>query len=160
MSGPDVVRMGEIESARPPRLLAAIGLGSCIAVVLHDPEARVGGIAHVVLPARGAGCQRGGEGRYAVSAIPALVDGVAHAGASRSRLIARLAGGARMFNGLGAGLIDLGERNLLAVREALARVGIPIVGEWVGGDFGRSLFYDPGSGEVRITSVGHGTRRL
>ena len=66
-----------------------------------------------------------------------------------------------MFSNLIApGLIHTGERNVLATREALHSAGIPLRGEWVGGDFGRSVELDLESGRLTTASVRHGAREL
>jgi chemotaxis protein CheD len=156
-----MVRMAELAVARAPECLTALGLGSCVAVVLYDPVARIGGMAHVLLPAPPPGTADPVPGRYAQTAVPLLVARLEEAGAERARLVARLAGGGAMFVGLAApGAILTGDRNVLAVREALSGIGIPIAGEWVGGDFGRSVIFELDSGRVEVSSVRHGSREL
>ncbi|MBS1241988.1 MAG: hypothetical protein H6R40_1415 [Gemmatimonadetes bacterium] len=158
---PIAVGMAELAVARAPERLAALGLGSCVALALYDPAVRVGGMAHVLLPAPPPGTANPVPGRYAQTAVPLLVAQLEAAGADRGRLVARLAGGAAMFVGLAPpGAIQTGDRNILAVREALSAAGIPIAGEWVGGDFGRSLVFDLASGRVEVASVRHGSREL
>jgi chemotaxis protein CheD len=159
--GPTSVRVAEIVVERSPGTLVALGLGSCVAIVLHDPVAGVGGIAHVLLPSAPPGRTVAAPGRYAQSAIPLLVEQVLAAGADRARLTARLVGGAAMFTNLSApGIIHVGERNTLAAREALQGQNVRVTGEWIGGDFGRSISYDLGTGVVRVSSVRHGVREI
>jgi chemotaxis protein CheD len=155
------VRVAEIIVQAGPVELVALGLGSCVAIVLHDPEVPIGGMAHILLPAPPPRRPPGHIGRYAQSAVPALVDRMVEAGALRHRLTARLVGGSSMFAGLLApGAIHVGERNIVAAHAALHAQGVRVAGEWVGGDFGRSVFFDTGTGALRVTSVGHGTRLL
>jgi chemotaxis protein CheD len=155
------VRMAELIVARAPTCLEAVGLGSCVAVALYDPLVRIGGMAHVLLPAPPPGTSEPVAGRYAETAVPLLVARMEEAGADRGRLVARLAGGGAMFAALGApGTIHMGDRNVLAVREALSAAGVPISGEWVGGEFGRSLVFDLASGRLEVSSVRHGSREL
>jgi chemotaxis protein CheD len=159
--GPTRVRVAEIVVERAPGTLVALGLGSCVAIVLHDPVAGVGGMAHVLLPSAPPGRTVAAPGRYAQSAIPLLVEQVLAAGADRARLTARLVGGAAMFTNLSApGIIHVGERNTLAAREALHGQNVRVTGEWIGGDFGRSISYDLGTGVVRVSSVRHGVREI
>src|SRR5690606_727584 len=98
--------------------LVAVGLGSCVGVALFDDRGGARGLAHVFLPEQPAGGGRDGvgAGTYATQAIPALVERVASASGARSggRLVAVIAGGARMF---GAGN-DVGQRNVEAVEAA------------------------------------------
>jgi chemotaxis protein CheD len=155
------VNVADIRVAYAPATLVALGLGSCVAIVVHDPVAGVGGMAHVLLPSAPPGRTVALPGRYAQSAIPLLIEQVLAAGADRARLTGRLAGGAAMFANLSApGMIHMGERNTLAAREALHGQGVRVIGEWVGGDFGRSVSYDLATGVVRVSSVRHGVRDL
>ena len=156
------VRVADLVTGQGHGVLTALGLGSCVAIVLWDPTTKSGGMAHVLLPSpppRIAGLHV--PARYAQSAVPALLDAVLQLGASRGTITARIAGGASMFTNLVApGLIHTGERNVLATREALHTHAIPMTGEWVGGDFGRTLVFDLSTGRVTASSVRHGVREL
>ena len=162
MTGRRNVRVADLVAVRGEGVLTALGLGSCVAIVLWDPVTKAGGMAHVLLPSpppRVAGLHV--PGRYAQSAVPALLDAVLDQGASRLSIVARITGGASMFTNLIApGLIHTGERNVLATREALHVAGIPVSGEWVGGDFGRTVAFDLATGKVTVSSVRHGVREL
>lgn len=159
---PIVVRVAELIVRQAPAQLDALGLGSCVAVILHDPEARVGGLAHVLLPTAAVGERPDATpGRYAQSAVPALLEAVLAAGAARHRVVARLVGGATMFRNLTApGLIAIGERNTVAARRALDTLSLPLVAEAVGGDYGRSVRFDLEAGTITVRSVRHGTLAL
>jgi len=157
-----LVGISELEVARAPATLGALGLGSCVAIILHDAEARVGGLAHVLLPSPAVGRRNQYlPGRYAPTAVEELLTRMRALGAATPRLTARLVGGASMFAGLQPpGTIQMGERNVHAARDALHRHGIRLIGEVVGGDFGRSVELDVESGTVRVTSYLHGTTEL
>jgi len=129
---------------------------------VHDGHARIGGLAHVLLPSPSVGRKNhDAPGRYAPTAVDALLTKMRSLGASRSRVTARLVGGASMFTGLQPpGTIQMGERNVHAAREALRRHGIRLTGELVGGDYGRSVELDLESGRVRVTSYQHGATEL
>jgi chemotaxis protein CheD len=58
------------------------------------------------------------------------------------------------------GTIQMGERNLVAARQALNAHGVPLVGEAVGGDFGRTVRLRVGDGRVEVRTVAHGTQHL
>lgn len=154
-AGEIVVRMGEYAVVRGEGTLAALGLGSCVAVILHDRHARVAGLAHVVLPSSSLSHGRDRPARSADRAVPLLVGAMRLEGADVPRLVARLVGGASMFaNLLAAGAVAMGERNALAVRSALRAAGIPVVGESVGDTFGRSVWFDVRRGTAIVRSVG------
>jgi chemotaxis protein CheD len=148
------VPIGEVRVAGPGAVLYCIGIGSCIAIVLHDAEARIGGLAHAMLPDPSAGRRRTPAGRFAATAVSVLLDEMVAAGADARRVRARLAGGASMFEAL---LTEsgrrLGVRNAEAARKALEDAGVPLLGEEVGGTWGRSVFLDTCSGFLTITSV-------
>ena len=151
--GAQPVRMGEIAVARDEQVLAAVGLGSCIGVALIDPHAGVAGLAHVLLPEPASG-REGGPGRFASTAVPALLQAMEQAGAARSRIVAKMAGGASMFSGLSnSGIAAVGQRNAAAVRRALEQLGIPLVAEDVGGSWGRTIYVQARDGAYVVSNV-------
>ena len=155
------VRLGEFAVAREEGRLAALGLGSCVAVILHDAEAKVGGLAHVVLPDASASSDRSNPMKFGDHAVPQLVDEMVKAGASEPRIAAKLIGGACMFSSLiPADAETMGERNVRACREALDVRGIPVVAEDVGARHGRSAVLDVADGSVTVRTVGRGTIRV
>lgn len=156
-----VVRVGDLAAARPPSVLATYGLGSCVAVLLHDPATGVGGLAHILLPAPSPGRGTGSVARYAISAVPALVAEIEALGARRGTLVGRLVGGASMFASLAPpGAIQIGDRNCVAAQAALANLEIPLAGTAVGGDYGRSVELTLPSGRALVTSYAHAPEYL
>jgi chemotaxis protein CheD len=149
------VKVAQHAVGRADDLLVTLGLGSCVAIVLHDPDARVGGLAHVLLPEPALSRDRSNESKFASTAVPVLVQELARLGARPGRLTARLVGGAAMFQTLMVpGSLNMGERNIRASREALTRAGIPVLAEEVGGDYGRSVRFAVGAGRTTVSSVG------
>ncbi|WP_217915214.1 chemotaxis protein CheD [Miltoncostaea marina] len=149
------VGMGQMAaSAQPGAVISALGLGSCVGVVLADPRAGVAGMAHVMLPAAPPGpIER--PGRYADTAVPALVEQVVGLGARRGRLDVVIAGGAQMFgDGSGPGVMRIGERNVEAVRAALALERLAPRAAEVGGAIGRTLRVEVASGAVSVRAAG------
>jgi len=147
------VRVGELAVGRGDTILASVGLGSCVAVALFDPEATIGGLAHPMLPDPSVARPGGHPARFVSQAVPLLVERLAKAGALPRRLVARLVGGASMFEAFASGRAALGLRNVEAARVALARAGVGIQGEEVGGSHGRSLRFDLSTGRVLVTAV-------
>jgi chemotaxis protein CheD len=128
VTGPEtMVRMGELAVAtEADHVLTAIGLGSCIGLVLVDRGRATFGLAHVMLPERPSTAPADTQpGRFADSAVPALVDALVARGARRVRLEAFLVGGAQMFT-FGGGSMDVGARNDAAVRAGLAAARLPV----------------------------------
>jgi chemotaxis protein CheD len=156
-----VVRVAELQVGGGDDILVTVGLGSCVAIVLHDSLARVGGLAHVLLPSPALSRQDGNAAKFPQTAVPRLLELMARRGASPRRITGRLVGGASMFASLAPpGTIQMGERNLVSSRQALNAHGIPLVGEAVGGDYGRTVRLRVADGQVEVSSVAHGIRIL
>lgn len=154
------VGLGRLEaSGAPGQVLTALGLGSCIGLMMIDPAARVGGLAHVMLPAvRGDASL---PGKFADTAPPALLAAVEALGARRHRLIIKIAGGAQMFSsGSGARTLNVGERNEAAVREALAKLGLSVAAADTGGTRGRTVRLDVTTGRTTVRLAGGQARDL
>ncbi len=151
--GQDVaVRIGDLRELAPRSLdrLVAVGLGSCAGVAIVDDATGACAMAHVFLPELPPGGARegSGPGTYADIAIPELVRRVRALG-SGGELVAIVAGGARMF-GVRPGN-DVGERNIEAVKAALAAARVRIVAEDIGGGRGRTMRAAQVDGAVQVT---------
>jgi chemotaxis protein CheD len=156
-----IVRVADLQVGGAGDLLVTVGLGSCIAIVLHDAAAKVGGLAHVLLPSPALGRRDGNPAKTPHTAVPRLLELMAARGASSRRITARLAGGASMFAALAPpGTIQMGERNVVASRQVLNSHAIPVVGEAVGGDYGRTVRLDVAGGSLEIRSVAHGVHKI
>jgi chemotaxis protein CheD len=156
-----IVRVAEFHAGRGEVVLASLGLGSCIAIVLHDPVALIGGLAHILLPSRSLSRAGDNPGRFPQTAIPRLLEEMVGLGADPRRMVARLVGGASMFaNLVPAGSMQMGDRNVIASREVLHQLAVPIVGEAVGGQEGRSVWFHVAEGRLLVRSVGHGVQTL
>lgn len=136
--------------------LATIGLGSCVAIVLHDSQNNVGALAHVLLPNEALSTQHDMPGKFASTALPAMLVRMRELGA-REGIGARLVGGSSMFASLlPAGAPPLGTRNIAAARAACLKYGIPVLGEDVGGSHGRSVYLDVRAGSLLVRSLAKG----
>ncbi|MCW2972085.1 MAG: CheD, stimulates methylation of protein [Thermoleophilia bacterium] len=154
------VRIGQLAAtARPDQRLVTVGLGSCVGVALIDERAGVYALAHVFLPEEpDAGPKSGaGPATYASTVVPALVRRVQElgGGATSTRLVAVIAGGARMFSSARSTTADIGERNVTAVTRGLEDAGIRIVARLTGGTHGRTIRVEPGCApRVTVREVG------
>jgi chemotaxis protein CheD len=148
------VRVADAAVERGDVTISTIGLGSCVAIVLHDAERRVGGLAHILLPSESLSQDRSNRAKFPTTAVPLLLERMRALGANQSRIVAKLAGGASMFTTLlpTSGL-QMGERNLIATRAVLAQASIPVVAEDVGGGHGRNVFFQVSSGVVEVRSM-------
>jgi len=150
-----IVSVADWAAERGDGVLVTLGLGSCVAIMLHDAQARAGAMAHVLLPSISLARDISNRAKFPETAVPLLIEQLKGLGADPRRLVAKLAGGASMFGQLVTpGTIQMGERNLLAARTALRAAAIPIVRESVGGERGRSVRFHVKDGRVEIRSVG------
>jgi chemotaxis protein CheD len=149
------VGIGEYKVKKGGGILESVGLGSCIGVCLWDKIPCVGGLSHVMLPSSQGRSESGNPFRYADKAIPAMMGDMVGLGASRKTVIAKIFGGASLFQGV---QIQVGDQNLASVRGALAEYGIKIVAEEVGGTHGRSIWFDVKNGSVVVGKVFGETR--
>ena len=148
-----MARMGElVASGSAGDTLVALGLGSCIGLVLLDRRKGVAGMAHVVLPAA-EGHKDLNPYKFADHAVPELLRRVVALGARKPMLEAIVVGGASMFAGAGSTL-EVGARNEAAVREQLAKERIKIVATDTGGSRGRTARVDPATGIVTVRQAG------
>jgi chemotaxis protein CheD len=150
-----IVKVADWAAERGAGVLVTLGLGSCVAIMLHDPGARAGAMAHVLLPSRSLSRDASNQAKFPETAVPFLIERLCVLGAEPRHLVAKLAGGASMFAQLMTpGSLQMGERNIAAARSVLRAAGIPIVAEAVGGGSGRSVRFYVADGRVEIRSVG------
>jgi chemotaxis protein CheD len=150
-----IVSVADWAAERGDGVLVTLGLGSCVAIMLHDAQVRAGAMAHVLLPSLSLARDITNRAKFPETAVPLLIERLKALGADPRRLVAKLAGGASMFGQLVTpGTIQMGERNLLAARTALRAAAIPIVREAVGGERGRSVRFHVKDGRAEIRSVG------
>ena len=156
-----VVKVADFRVGRGGDTLVTYGLGSCVAIALYDDRATVGGLAHILLPTPALARRGSSVHKFPQTAIPLLLEAMVAEGAQPRHLAARLIGGAAMFNNLvPTSTIQMGERNIVATRKTLNAHRIPVTGEAVGGNFGRTVRFDVASGVVEVSSVRLGVERI
>lgn len=132
--------------------LVTIGLGSCVAIMIHDKPRKAAGLAHVLLPEVPPGKHVENRAKFATTAVPLLLEDLKKHGAP-GPYTAKLAGGAGLFGQLLSMGGRMGERNVIAARGALAAAGIPVIAEDVGGESGRTVMLDVATGKVTVKTV-------
>jgi chemotaxis protein CheD len=155
------VGIADLRTGGPGEVLAAVGLGSCVAVAIRDHARRRGALAHIMLPQQSDGRRRPGENmrKYADVAVAEAVRALELIGCRREDLEAKIAGGASIFDlGRMAEGGDIGARNVEAVVRALEAAGIPLLASDVGGREGRTVEYAIDTGELAVKTV-RGARR-
>jgi len=146
-----IVGIAQMAICHAPGELACLGLGSCVAVILYDPGARLGGIVHVLLPKAPDNCES--HEKYADTGTRKLVKELLAKGATRDRLVAKLVGGAQMFANLNLSVSDIGKHNLEEAKRTLRELGIKLVSENTEGNRGRSAYLDTQTGKVTVETA-------
>lgn len=137
-----VVQGEYLVSDQPETILTTI-LGSCVSTCLWDPVAGIGGMNHFLLPDGGSG--QGQQFRYGLYAMELLINGLLKKGAQKSRLEAKVFGGAAMSGGLG----NIGAANGAFAVGFLAEEGIPCVAQSLGGRQARRIRFSPTTGHAQ-----------
>lgn len=154
-----VVGVGRYRVARAPERLRALGVGSCLAISLYDPERRLGGLAHVPLPARRS--PEDPAGRFVDSAVEALLEELVARGSRPKDLEAKAAGGASLLRGSEPSRArPIAQLNVKALRDVLDGLGLRLVASDLGGRAARSVTLDTESGELRVLLLPDRVRAL
>ncbi len=135
-------------------LLICLGLGSCVAFIAYDSVARVGGMAHMVLPdsAQGRATPRS-EAKFVDVAVPLVLEQMLALGAMRTRLQVSLVGGAAMLPARGSETMNIGVRNGIAAQAAVRARSLRVRLEDLGGTQGRTVQLNVGTGEVTVSTA-------
>lgn len=159
-----IVRVGiaDLKTSKSPDVVVTLGLGSCVGITFYDPNSKIGGLAHIMLPdSKQARAGNINLAKFADTAIPVILDELTKLGANKSRLITKIAGGAQMFSFMGTDdRMRIGERNVEAVKAAMKLEGLRISGEDTGGNYGRSMELNLSNGKVTIKTIDKGIKEL
>lgn len=155
------VGMADLNVCLYPNAITTLGLGSCVGVALFDATAKCAGLAHVMLPDSTAIRNNENKAKFADTGVEELVRRMEEAGASRKRMTAKLAGGAQMFAFSSTSeMVRVGERNIEACKKKLAELGIKILGEDTGLNYGRTIEFYTETGMLKIKSVGKPVKEI
>ncbi|NOX59503.1 MAG: chemotaxis protein CheD [Planctomycetes bacterium] len=149
MSATHTLGIAGVQTVRSPDLIKTV-LGSCIGITLCDVDSNIGGMAHVMLPEATGPTET--PGKFADTGVDHLLEQVVKKGARRSRLQAKIAGGAAMFGA--ASNTGIGARNTQAVIDRLSQHRIQVVAQQVGGNKGRRMSLNPETGAVEVQVIG------
>lgn len=149
------VGMADLNVCMPPNGLTTLGLGSCVGIVLYDPVTKVSGLAHIMLPDSTKIKNNSNVAKFADTAIDKLIEEMTRLGGNKSRFVAKLAGGAQMFSFSSTNdLVRVGERNVQASKAKLKELGIRIIAEDTGKNYGRTIEFYPETGQLLIKTIG------
>lgn len=163
MSTGEIIKVGmaDLNVAKAPDILTTLGLGSCVGIALYDPIAKIGGLAHIMLPDSSQIKNNSNVAKFADTAIEKLVADIAISGARANRLVAKIAGGAHMFEFKNMDdTMRIGTRNVMAVTQLLNKLKIPITAQDVGENYGRTIELHTQTGMLLVKTIGHGIKEI
>jgi chemotaxis protein CheD len=160
MNNEIIVGVGTYHVAKNPRRLVCIGLGSCVAVALHETAQEFGGIAHAMLPYYKEGKDKVNAHKYVDTSIYLMVDDMLNNGGKKRDMRAKIVGGSQMFAFMGHETLDIGRRNIESARDTLKGEGVRIVAEDVGGSTGRTISFDSKTGVIELKKSGKASKEI
>ena len=156
-----VIGIGDCQVAKDPNsTLVTYALGSCIAVMIHDPVAGVGGLLHFMLPESSLDPAKAERNpcMFADTGIPLLFRSAYQLGADKKRLRVTVAGGAQMMDTQGT--FNIGKRNCLAMRKILWKAGVLVEAEYLGGVVSRTVRLEVRTGKIMLRESGQAEQEL
>ena len=155
------VGMADLKTGKAPNTITTLGLGSCIGIALWDSTTKIGGLAHIMLPDSTRIRNNSNVAKFADTGITELVRQMEKMGVSRRHMVAKIAGGARMFEVSGKTSVgNIGEKNALASKAKLRELGIRLVAEDTGLNYGRTVELDCNNGDYIIKAVGKPIKKI
>ncbi|MBQ2115903.1 MAG: chemotaxis protein CheD [Lachnospiraceae bacterium] len=155
------VGMADLNVCKSPDGLTTLGLGSCVGICLRDPVSKVGGLAHAMLPDSKQIENNSNRYKFVDTGIDDLINKMVLLGANKSRLEAKIAGGAQMFAFQNrSDMVRVGERNVESAKKILRMLGIPLKAEDTGLNYGRTIIFYPETGELIIRSAGKQEKKI
>ncbi len=147
--------MADMNVCVAPDVITTLGLGSCVGIAIYDPGTKIAGLVHIMLPDSTKILNNENKAKFADTGIDHLIYLMVKLGANRKALIAKIAGGAQMFAfSNNTEMMRIGERNVEATKQKLGQLGIRILAEDTGSNYGRTIEFYPETGELLIKSVG------
>lgn len=156
------VGMADMNVTAHPGALTTLGLGSCVGIALYDPVTKVAGLAHIMLPDSTQIKNNANVAKFADTAAVKLLEDMIKLGANKNRIRAKLAGGAQMFafSGSASDTMRIGERNVEASKNILSRLGIVIVSQDTGSNYGRTIELYSEDGRLVVKTIGYGVKQI
>ena len=152
----DVVRVGiaDYKICSSPQKITTLGLGSCLGVVIYEPSSGICGLAHVMLPDSRRIANNTDRKKFVDTCIQDMYDELLKKPIRKERLVAKIAGGARMFSHrTNNDFFNIGSQNYLTVCKILAKFRVRILAEDIGGSSSRTIIFDPKTEELLIRGV-------
>lgn len=160
---PDLIRVGmaDYKVGKAPATIISYGLGSCIGISLYDPQTKVGGLLHIMLPDSTQARATDHPAKFADTGLPLMLKDVMALGAVKTRMVAKIAGGAQMFAFANAtDVMRVGARNAEAAKKILKEMGIKLIAEDTGGTYGRTVSINLNDGSYTVKTINKGEKQI
>lgn len=155
------VGMADLKICPYPKAVTTLGLGSCVGIALYDPVTKMAGLAHIMLPDSTKIRNNENKAKFADTGIAELVNQMVKNGASKARLVAKIAGGAQMFAfNSNTEMGRIGDRNVESSKAVLKKMNIRLLAEDTGLNYGRTVEFYSETGLFLIKSVGKVTKTI
>jgi chemotaxis protein CheD len=160
---PELIRVGmaDYKVSRGPGIIISYGLGSCIGISMYDPQTKIGGLLHIMLPDSTQSKASENPAKFADTGLPLMLKDIVQLGALQSRVVAKIAGGSQMFAFANAtDIMRVGARNAEAAKNILKKLNIRLLAEDTGGTYGRTVQIDLDTGVYRVKTIDKGEKEL
>jgi len=159
MSNVVTIGISDMQIVRSDDSLVTYALGSCVGICLYDQILKIAGLGHIMLPTYPLNNPKENKYRFADTCIPDMILQMERMGSNRRRLVAKIAGGAKMFEVSGDSAFgSIGQRNIVAVKESLSSFQIRISAEDTGLNYGRTVYFFADDGRMVVKSFSKGTK--
>jgi chemotaxis protein CheD len=155
------VGISDMKIVSAPDVVATYALGSCVGICIIDKINQTCGLLHIMLPQNPNPADTKAVFKYADTGIEEMIKQMEKKGCVRVRMIAKIAGGAKMFEVVddkNSTIGNIGERNVVAVKSTLQKFRIKIIAEDVGLNYGRTIFFDSTNGDLSVKSYAKGNK--
>jgi chemotaxis protein CheD len=159
MSNMVTIGISDMKIVKSTDALVTYALGSCVGICLYDSIMKIGGLGHIMLPVYPENNPKENKYRFADTCIPEMVNDMVRLGCNPKRIMAKIAGGAKMFDVAGDSAFgSIGARNVIAVKSCLQSFKIPIYAEDTGLNYGRTVYFYTEDGTMVVKSFSYGTK--
>ncbi|MCP4689707.1 MAG: chemotaxis protein CheD [Desulfobacterales bacterium] len=149
-----IVVVGDMKTGQQGDMIVTHALGSCLGLMVYDPEVNVGGLLHAMLPLSKINPEKAKANPYMFvdTGVPSLFKMLYELGGQKQRMIVKAAG---CGNPLGKNeMFKIGERNHTVLKKLLWKNNILLEKEDVGGTASRTVHFDITTGQTVISSNG------
>ena len=155
------VQMAQMQLSEAPAILVTRGLGSCLGITFYEPSRKIGSMAHPMLPDVNKAKIKSNPSRFVNSAIALMIEEMEKKGCPKSRIVAKIFGGAHMFSFISTdSVLNVGQKNIEMALAVLKESGIKVIGQEVGGTFGRTIELNLSDGKVLVKTVSWGEKEI